>query len=89
MKSVIDFAKEHFNCPEIDSLPLEQQGTGLIVGSHWEKTYFSGELMNPEIEFPSAISYLTMLLLNETGWYKVDTIVILGKHRLCPAINLG
>lgn len=68
---LLNYAKKHFACEDIEGIPLEDGGGAGSAGSHWEKSMFPNEYMNPTIESPGIISEFTFILLNNTGWYNV------------------
>jgi len=67
---VVAYAKEYFNCDSIEGVPLENGGGGGSRNSHWEKTLFPSEIMNPQVAYPATISMFTINLLEDMGWYK-------------------
>ena len=67
---VVNYAREYFGCPELEGVPLENGGGGGSAGSHWEKTMFPAEVMNPQVSSPMKISELTIMLMEDLGWYK-------------------
>lgn len=69
---VIEHAKKFFNCPSIQGVPLEDGGSSGSAGSHWEKTIFPSEVMNPQVASPMIISEFTIKLLEDFGWYRGD-----------------
>lgn len=71
LPEVVAWAKAYFNCQTLIGVPLEDGGGDGTAGSHWEKTYFPIEVMNPSIELPVFFSGLTQALLRGTGWYYV------------------
>lgn len=71
LPEVVAWAKAYFNCQSLVGVPLEDGGSTGTAGSHWEKTYFPIEVMNPSLEFPVFLSGLTQALLRGTGWYYV------------------
>ena len=71
LPEVVAWAKAYFNCQTLVGVPLEDGGGDGTAGSHWEKTYFPVEVMNPSLEFPVFFSGLTQALLRGTGWYYV------------------
>lgn len=73
LPEILSFARKYYNCDSIDGLPLENDGTDGTKDSHWEKTYFPNEYMNPTIENPGIITNFTMVLLQSTGWYTVSS----------------
>ena len=71
LPEVLAWAKAYFNCQSLTGVPLENEGGDGTAGSHWEKTYFPYEVMNPSLEFPAFMSGLTQALLRGSGWYYV------------------
>lgn len=69
---LIAYAKEYYNCNTIVGIPLENNGQTGTAGSHWEKTWFPDEYMNPTIENPGIISYFTFKVLEASGWYTFE-----------------
>jgi len=67
---VVKHARDYFNCQELEGVPVENGGGGGSAGSHWEKTIFPAEVMNPQVSSPMKISLLTVRLLEDLGWYK-------------------
>ena len=68
--NVLSKAKSYFGYSAINGVPLENQnGT---VGYHWESRYLLGDCMiSPD--FPEVnISDMTLALLEDTGFYKVN-----------------
>jgi leishmanolysin len=47
MKSpaILEFTKKHFDCTSAAGFPLENEGDEGSLGSHWEKTLLSDEIM--------------------------------------------
>lgn len=43
--SVVNVGKQHFGCPGLKRLPLEDEGGEGTLGSHWERKVFGNELM--------------------------------------------
>lgn len=71
MTEVVEAAREYFNDPTITGIPLENSGGPGSEDSHWDKEFFTQELMNPTEAFPSIMSIFTVKLFEGTGWYKV------------------
>jgi len=67
---VLAYAKEYFGCDSIEGVPLENGGGSGSKNSHWEKTLFPSEVMNPQVAYPATISMFTIKLLEDMGWYK-------------------
>jgi len=69
---VVEHAKKYFSCPSVKAVPLEDGGSSGSAGSHWEKTIFPSEVMNPQVAAPMIISEFTIKLLEDLGWYRGD-----------------
>ena len=61
-----------FNCSSLSGARLEDGNN--CYGSHWHERDFYGELLSPVVSEGSenVLSYLTLALLEDTGWYLVD-----------------
>ena len=68
--NVLSKAKSYFGYSEINGVPLEDQDEK--IGYHWESRYMLGDCMiSPD--FPEvSISDMTLALLEDTGFYKVN-----------------
>ena len=51
---------------------LENQGNNSSAGVHFEKIHFGNELMVAQESGNSVLSRLTLALLEDTNWYKID-----------------
>eukprot|EP01116_Phalansterium_solitarium_P024611 TRINITY_DN9059_c0_g1_i1.p1 TRINITY_DN9059_c0_g1~~TRINITY_DN9059_c0_g1_i1.p1 ORF type:complete len:722 (-),score=202.35 TRINITY_DN9059_c0_g1_i1:178-2343(-) len=69
---VAQFAREHFNCPSMIGMELEDNGASGTAGSHWERRTAGPEFMTGYINPQMHITALTMSLLEDTGFYAVD-----------------
>lgn len=65
-------AKEHFGCDSLSGVYMEDGGTGASAGSHFEKIYFGNEIITARFSGYTPLSKMTLALLEDTGWYKVD-----------------
>jgi leishmanolysin len=72
LPEVVNYARSYFNDPNLDMVPLEDEGGGGSAGSHWDKVFLTMEYMNPTIESPGILSEFTMTFLRATGWYTID-----------------
>lgn len=71
--TVVEIAKNHFNCDSLSGVRLENQPTrDSCTGSHWDERFFFTDLMSPifSSDSVSLLSPLTIALLKDTGWYK-------------------
>jgi len=78
LPDVVKFAREYYGCMDIEGVPLEDGGGSGNKGSHWEKSFFPNEYMNPIVEYPGVISGFTLALLKGTGWYDVFNRIIIS-----------
>ena len=69
---VLEWARNHFNCPTLDGLALENSGGSGSLGSHWDQYIVGNEIMNPQVNFNTVNSGLTYALLEDIGHYEVD-----------------
>ena len=69
--TLIQTARDHYQCPTLDSLPLEDAGSSGSKNNHWEKTYLPNEFMNPTFEENPIISNISIAVLRATGWYTI------------------
>ena len=90
---VVEKAREHFGCPTLSGVLLENQGDAGTSGSHWEKRILGNEVMTgvqtPEL---TVMSPITLAYFEDTGLYEVDYSMagnlIWGKGRGCDFVNL-
>lgn len=69
---VLAEARDHFGCPEMDGVPLEDGGDWTTSDSHWEKRLFKNEYMTGSSDHTAVISKISLALLEDTGFYKVE-----------------
>ena len=81
--AVIEAAKKHFNCPlfgtqSLPGLELEdymfqnENLTRLGQTVHWEKRILRGEIMNSVVEKKSKVTSITLAMLEDSGYYRVN-----------------
>ena len=46
---VLSYVRNHFNCPSLTGVPLENEGGQGSIGSHWEKDIFYNEYMTSQL----------------------------------------
>lgn len=73
---VLSAAREHYGCPGLDKVPLEEQGGDGSAFSHWEAHYAHTEAMTPQVSAVSRVSAMTLALLEDSGWYRPDYAMI-------------
>ena len=69
---VLEKARLHFNCNELDGVPLENEGGAGSENSHWESRYMLGDYMISNNYYEVVISDITLALFEDSGWYKVN-----------------
>ena len=91
-ENVVAWAREHYKCPQIHFMPLDDQDTKQ-PGSHWPKFFVGNELMTPRAEINLVFSGLTYALLKDLGHYIVnDTMeeyLSFGKDSGCGIFEGG
>ncbi|EAR99196.2 leishmanolysin family protein (macronuclear) [Tetrahymena thermophila SB210] len=92
-KNVVKTAKNHYACPYINGMFLENQGGSGSKGSHWEKDLIRNEYMAAQqILGGVAITEFTAALLRDTGFYSSINSNVLnplfwGKNKGCEFYN--
>ncbi|EWS75215.1 leishmanolysin family protein (macronuclear) [Tetrahymena thermophila SB210] len=92
-KNVLDTARRYYNCPSLDSVPLENQGGSGSFGSHWERDLIQNEYMTASAILGHAIiSEFTAALLVDTGFYaEINSNMVekgyWGRGKGCDFIN--
>jgi hypothetical protein len=65
------FSQEHYNCPSLDGMELEDFNTRTgEPGSHWEARIVDSEYMAGISSDDSQLSFLTLSFFEDMGWYK-------------------
>ena len=74
LPTVATVAQNHFNCPTLSGVRLENQPTSEdCFGSHFdERTWFTEFMSAVYDEDAAVLSPLTLAFLEDTGWYKSD-----------------
>jgi Leishmanolysin len=91
--NTLSAAQAHFGCSSLTAVPLENGGNSGTLASHYEKTFFSTELMNPTVEFSVKVSSITIAFLQATQWYVIDSKATqdwyFGKNRGCDFVRVS
>ena len=81
-EKVVEKTREYFGCSSAKGMEIENGGerrscSPILYDTHWKKRLFFGELMDYQshIRF-NFVSPITLALLEDSGWYKVDYSVI-------------
>eukprot|EP00927_Polykrikos_kofoidii_P054229 TRINITY_DN48684_c0_g1_i1.p1 TRINITY_DN48684_c0_g1~~TRINITY_DN48684_c0_g1_i1.p1 ORF type:complete len:1468 (-),score=220.05 TRINITY_DN48684_c0_g1_i1:16-3876(-) len=69
---VLDEARRHFGCPTLDKIPLEESGGDGTAFSHFDQRVFFTDVMAPQLTGFPRVSTVTLAVLEDSGWYKVD-----------------
>ena len=66
--------RNHFNCQSLQGARIENLPTlGSCIGSHWDERLFYSELLGPALSgVADPLSPLTLALLEDSGWYRVN-----------------
>ena len=88
---VVIKARQHFNCPSITGMPLEDHGGQGSAGSHWESRYMLGDYMISTDYMDVVISDITIALFEDSELYKVEYysggLFKFGKNKGCSFLN--
>lgn len=86
-KYVLEEARSHFNCTNLDGVPLEYNGGLGTSGAHWSKKYMNTDYMIADSYGENLISRITLALFKDSGWYNVDleqaNLFLWGKNKGC------
>lgn len=84
---VVEKAREHFKCPDLEGVPLESTGDASTAGCHWSKKYMNTDYMIGDSYGENLISEITLALIEDSGWYEVDysmaNLFLWGKDKGC------
>ena len=74
ISEIVKLAQDYFGDKNIEGLELEKLNDIEDVGySHWEGRLLLGDIMTSDLYFQDiVISDFTLVLLEKTGWYKID-----------------
>ena len=88
---VISKARQHFNCSSLSGIALENQTEIGKPGAHWDGRYMLGDIMISNNYIDNALSDITLALLEDTRYYKVEyysgNLFKFGKNKGCDFIN--
>jgi hypothetical protein len=66
--SLVEKSREHFACPSLSKLPLEDEGTEGTKGNHLESTIFGNEIMTPSAKDGFRLTKFSLSILQDSGW---------------------
>ncbi|VDP49785.1 unnamed protein product [Schistosoma margrebowiei] len=67
LPSVVNFARNHFRCNELDAVDLESDGDDGSKPSHFERRLSIGEAMSATHDIMASVSGLTLSYFKDTG----------------------
>ena len=70
--TVLKKAREVFKCRSLEGVELESTGGSGTAGSHWEMRVMFNDFMNSHIVTDPVYSSISMALLEDSGWYKIN-----------------
>ena len=87
LPKALAMAKKHFNCENLDGIPLENGGGSGTIGSHWEGSYMYGDIMVGFNSNDAQLSDITLALFDDAGFYQVEYysggLFKFGKNKGC------
>ncbi len=90
-KNVVNKGKKHFNCSNLEGIPLEFMGGVGTSGSHWSKKIMNTDFMIGDSYGENMISEISLALFEDSGWYKVDyemaNLFLWGKNKGCDFLD--
>ncbi|KAL4438377.1 hypothetical protein ABPG74_009416 [Tetrahymena malaccensis] len=92
-KNILRVSRNHYGCPSIDGMYLENQGKVGSFSSHWERDLLGNEFMTSSIVYRVyTISEFTAALLLDTGYFaEINSNLLMpiywGKNKGCDFFN--
>jgi len=84
---VLEKSRTHFNCENLEGVPLEYNGGEGTAGAHWSKRYMNTDYMIGDSYGENLISEITLAMFEDSGWYIVNydyaNMFIWGKNKGC------
>ena len=72
MPGLVAAGIKHYGCTSFTGMFLENEGTEASAGAHFEKIMAGNEVMTAQATGKMVLSFWTLNLLNDCGWYKID-----------------
>ncbi|XP_075687136.1 leishmanolysin-like peptidase, partial [Rhinoderma darwinii] len=69
---VTEEVRNHFDCPILEGMELENQGGMGTELNHWEKRLLENEAMTGSHTQNRVFSRITLALMEDTGWYRAN-----------------
>ncbi|VDP25273.1 unnamed protein product [Schistosoma curassoni] len=70
--AMLEEARKHFNCPNLDGVDIENEGGQGTFGTHFEKRVVGDETMAGVTGVKTVMSRLTLAFFTDSGWWDVD-----------------
>jgi leishmanolysin len=70
--TILREAREYFDCPTMNGVPLENGGGSTSAGAHFEKTVFADEMMTPDDTLETKLSIFSLAVAKDSGFYIID-----------------
>jgi hypothetical protein len=92
---VVEAVRAYSGCPTLDAMELE---TGMplscasFIDPHWKMDHIGNEMMSAiDLGGPSYLSPMTLALVEDSGWYKVNYDALVSKplERASPGYRAG
>ncbi len=66
---LLETARAHFSCQTLEGVEIEDGGSEISAGSHFERFVYFNEALTASAFSNSAISKFSLALLHDCGWY--------------------
>ncbi|EGR33995.1 leishmanolysin family protein, putative [Ichthyophthirius multifiliis] len=92
-RNVVKVTRKYFNCPSAEGMQIENQGASGSIGSHWERTIISNEMMTGSVITVNRVfSIFTIAALKDTGFYpevneNMSDDIFWGKGKGCDFLE--
>eukprot|EP01006_Ploeotia_vitrea_P029783 TRINITY_DN62254_c0_g1_i1.p1 TRINITY_DN62254_c0_g1~~TRINITY_DN62254_c0_g1_i1.p1 ORF type:complete len:1105 (-),score=70.13 TRINITY_DN62254_c0_g1_i1:18-3158(-) len=88
---VLELAREHFNCPSLRGVELENGGSSGTGSSHWEKRILVDDLMTGAAVEHAKLTSMTLGVMEDLGFYRPNYTLardtLWGKLQGCPFVE--
>jgi len=86
-KKVVEKARNHFNCRNLEGVALEYNGSQNSIDAHWSRKFLNTDFMIGRSHGENLISDISLAFYEDSGWYEVDyekaNIFYWGKNKGC------
>lgn len=91
--NVLNWARIYYACSSIDGMYLEDEGDTTTINSYWETTLLGYELLTATAAYNAPLSMFTLMLLQDSGWYNVNTtmaeVIDFGRNAGCSFFDIS